>query len=348
MLCLRAWSASLALTLLAASCTPKLLDSTGTEPGTDGSDPITGPSDPPTDTETSPATGDTAGTTPTDTGLPWDEVDCSALLPAPLSYTKYDWVQGSEDFTFSADGYLVQVSGGFLKRTPFGGPPENLVPFNADVRGTRYLPDGRLAVNTIETGTVVLIDPVTGAQEPLASGLQNPNGMAIDLEGRVYVSTTGRIMRIDPATGEQFVVADLPGNSFDGLVFSPDYKRLYFDEEVGQVHYVDFDEDMNPGEPELGATIPTGLSLLDGMSMDACGNLYVVQMGGKVYRVLTDGTVELAVDIGGLAIIPAANFGYPPVGGYGNTKLYVLTFTGSVYEAEVGVPGKWEPHLPPQ
>lgn len=343
---------SLAFAALGA-CTPTLLDptsksTTDTDPG-----PTGGPTDTVVDTTPDPSTTGETGGPPTDTGVPWDtEVDCSALLPAPLSYTRYDWVPGSEDFTFSADGYLVQVTGGGLKRTPFGGPSELLVPFAGDVRGTRYLPDGRLALNAIESGSVVLLDPVTGVQEVIASGLQNPNGMAIDLEGRIYVATTGRILRIDPATGEQFVVADLPGNSFDGITFSPDYKTLYFDEEVGQIHYVEFDANGEPGEPKVGASIPTSLiipfSILDGMSMDACGNLYVIEMNGKVWRVKTNGVVETVVDIGGAAIIPAMNFGYPPVGGWSPTALYVITFTGAVYEVEVGVPGKWEPHLPPE
>ena len=63
------------------------------------------------------------------------EADCTALKPAPLDLHRYDWVSGSEDFTFDADGYLIQVTGGGLKRTPFGGPPELLVPLDADVAG---------------------------------------------------------------------------------------------------------------------------------------------------------------------------------------------------------------------
>jgi sugar lactone lactonase YvrE len=302
-------------------------------------------------TDTAPPTGTTPTDTAEDTGVPWTtDVDCTALLPTPVAYTKYDWVPGSEDFTFDAEGYMIQVTGGGLKRTPYGGPSELLVPLDADVRGTRILPDGRVVLATSQNGTLLAVDPVTGSQEPLASGLTNPNGVAIGVDGRIYVATTGRIMRVDPVGGDVEVVADLPGNSFDGLTFSPDFTRLYFDEEFGQIHYVDFDAAGNPGTPRLGATIPLGglgFSILDGMAMDACGNLYVAEMNGTVWRVrVDDGSVEEVVSLPGASIIPALNFGFPPVGGWNATSLYVITFTGSVYELDIGVPGKWEPHLP--
>ncbi|MEQ1502392.1 MAG: SMP-30/gluconolactonase/LRE family protein [Myxococcota bacterium] len=338
-----------------AGCDPDPI-AAGTTPGdpTDGVDPTDDPSTDDTDTDTTPttppATGDTGATTPTDTGVPWStDVDCSALAPIPVAQVKYGWAPSSEDFTFSDDGYMYSVSAGGLRRTPFGGPSELLVPLSQAVRGTRFLPDGRIALATFDSGSIALVDPVTGAQSILAAGLDNPNGIAIGLDGWVYVATSGRILRADPDTGDVQVVADLPGNSFDGLTFSPDYTRLYFDEELGQIHYVDFDANGNPGVPQLGAAIPTSaFGILDGMAMDACGNLYVIEMSGVIWRVRTDGTVEDIAHLNGLAFVPAMNFGYPSTGGWQNDALYVLDFIGAVYELQVGVPGKWEPHLPPQ
>ena len=80
--------------------------------------------------------------------------------------------------------------------------------------------------------------------------------------------------------------------------------------------------------------------------MDACGNLYVNEMNGKVWRVRPDGTMEVLADIGGLAIIPALNFGLPDRDGWHLDKLYVLDFGGALWEVDAGVPGKWEPHMP--
>lgn len=336
---------SVARTVLAvtlAACTP--------EPAGDGPGPVTttaSPTVPPdTDVDTD-VPSDPQPTADTGTTTPWlVDVDCSAIPAGPRPYVRHTWAPGAEDFTFSPDGYMLSVSTGSLKRTPYGGPAEVMVPGLADVRGTRMLPDGRLALAAIDTAAVMLLDPVTGAASVLAN-LQNPNGIAIGLDGKVYVATTGAIRRVDPATGVVETVVDMPGNSFDGLTFSPDFTRLYFNEELGQVHWVDFDAAGQPAGLGGPIEIPNGASLLDGLAMDACGNLYVIVMSGKVYRVWTDGRIEELVDIGGFAFIPALNFGYPPVGGWGNDQLYVLDFLGNVYEVDAGVPGKWEPHLPP-
>ena len=52
------------------------------------------------------------------------------------------------------------------------------------------------------------------------------------------------------------------------------------------------------------------------------------------------------VEIGGVAVIPALNFGLPDSGGWHLDRLYVMDFMGALWEVDVGVPGKWEPHLP--
>jgi hypothetical protein len=46
-----------------------------------------------------------------------------------------------------------------------------------------------------------------------------------------------------------------------------------------------------------------------------------------------------------VGILPALNFG-SGVGDWQADKLYVMDFLGKMYEVDVGVPGKWEPHLP--
>ena len=179
--------------------------------------------------------------------------------------------------------------------------------------------------------------------------MQNPNGIAIGPDGGIFVATTGRIVRVDPDTGGQDIIAEMPGNSFDGITFSNDFDRLYFNEEFGQIHFVDFDADRTPSEPRTGARIPLGVdpfSILDGMAVDACGNLYVTEMNGTIWRVLAeDGTIEEIASLGGLAVTPALNFGIAPIGGWSETALYVITFTGTLFELDIGVPGKWEPHL---
>lgn len=303
---------------------------------------------PGTDTDTDTAGHDTAtgSTGVTDTASTPSEADCTSIAALPASYTTYGWAPPVEDFTFLDDGRILAVVGGHLQAFEFGGASTILVPNLGDVRGTRLLPDGRAALAHITTGSVLLVDPFVGSQEVLASGLVNPNGIAIGDDGLVYVATTARIVRLDPSDFSQEVVAEVPNRSFDGLSFSPDFSRLYFNEEVGRIHWVDFDANGDPGPVQDGPSIPVGaFGLLDGMTVDACGNLYTTEMGSTVWRVSPSGTVEQVVVVSGVAILPALNFG-PGTGGFDADVLYVADFTGKMHAVEVGVEGKWEPHLP--
>lgn len=341
---------------LVAACAP------ADDPATSATSGTTSPTPAPTTASTppTPTTPTLPTTTPTDTALAGTAttgdtgtvlttttppVDCTALAPLPVTYDTLNWVASAEDFTFSPDGTMLAVHGGNLKSTEWGGVQQLLVPNLGDVRGTRMLPDGRLAMAHIETGSVLIVDPATGSQV-VHSGMVNPNGIAIGDDGWVYVATTERILRVEPDTGEQEVVAERAGKSFDGISFSPDYSRLYFNEEVGRVHWVDFDASGVPGPIQDGPTVPIGaFSLLDGMAVDACGNLYTTEMGSTVWRIAVDGTVEKVVEISGVAILPALNFG-TGIGGWDAEKLYVMDFLGKMYELDVAVPGKPEPHLP--
>lgn len=300
-----------------------------------------------TGTPTLPSTP--SDTAPAPSTPPWEllDVDCTALEPLPLAYEVLDWIHPAEDYSFDDDGYLVSVSGGNLERTPYGGPPEILVPNLGDVRGTRFLLDDTLALATIDSQVVLNVDPDDGSRTVIASGLVNPNGIAIGVDGWVYVTVSEQVVRFDPAVGQIEVIVDMPGKSFDGITFSPDFSRLYFNEEVGRVHWVDIAPDGSVGPPFDGPLIPIGaFSILDGMAVDACGNLYVTEMGGIVWRVSVDGAVEVVVDLDeALAFIPALNFG-TGLGGWDAETLYVSDFKGKLYALDAGVPGKWEPHLP--
>jgi len=297
-------------------------------------------------TSSSDSTRDTSTSDTGDSGTSTEEPECDSLASLPAPYTTLNWMPPVEDFTFLDDGRILAVVGGHLQAIEHGGASEILVPNLGDVRGTRLLPDGRAALAHIETGSVLLVDPATGSREVLASGLVNPNGIAIGDDGRVYVACTERIMRLDPSDFSQEVVAELAGRSFDGLSFSPDFQRLYFNEEVGRVHWVDFDADGHPGPVQDGPSIPIGaFSLLDGMAVDACGNLYTTEMGSTVWRVTPTGVVEPVVEVSGVAVLPALNFGTGE-GGFERDVLYVADFLGRLHAVEVDVDGKWEPHLP--
>ena len=235
--------------------------------------------------------------------------------------------------------------GGNLQRTPYGGPSQVVLPGIGNVRGTRFLSDGTLVMAQMDENSLIRVDPSYGSVTLVRGGLDIPNGIAIGLDGWIYVATRGQIVRVHPDTGELEIVADVPNTSFDGLTFSPDYTRLYFNEEIGQLYWVDFDSDNNPLEPVAGPILPIGfMSILDGMTADACGNIYIIEMQGKLWRISPEGEIEVVVEIPN-SFLPAVNFG-SGIGGFEATRVYIMDFLGKLYSADVGVPGKYEPHLP--
>jgi sugar lactone lactonase YvrE len=297
-----------------------------------------------------------------------DVTDCGALPPLPASYTRLDFVPGSEDFTFDAEGHLVcvTVEGSDLVRVPYGGPVELVVPdvgrggFGDWLRGTRFLLDGDLAVADPAARSIRRVG-LDGEISILAGNVTGPNGIAVGMDGFVHVAQLeGAILRLDPASGEAApLFTSETGQRFDGITFGPGYEILYFDEEQGgAVHQVAMAPDGTAGPPSLLATIPSEGDpmggALDGMAADECGNVYVVAMSGLVYRVTPDGQPEVAVDVrpslgsggtGGASSIMAVNFG-SGVGGWKERSLYIMSTQGGFFEADLGVRGKPEPHLP--
>jgi hypothetical protein len=316
----------------------------------DPSDPGGSPTgDPPF--QSTPTT-DTAGEPPDDTGTPvttpTTPLDCTVEpLGVPLDFLP---IPSSEDFTIGADGLLygVQTGSGALTRTSREGVEEMLVPnVSSWGRGTRFLVDGDLVVAEPDTGSLIRFDTSTWGKTLLHGGLSQPNGIAIGDDGYVHLTqANGIVLRIEPVTGESTVLHDTP-ISTDGITFSPDYRTLSWNSENGEIIQVVLDEYGAVTEgPSVITTVDGGT--LDGMTADACGNLYVIVMSGLVVLIKPDGTQRVLVDLSeanGGDFISAANFG-SGVGGFERDHLYVMSLSYGVFEIDIGIDGKWEPHFP--
>jgi sugar lactone lactonase YvrE len=286
--------------------------------------------------------------------LPRDQPEPECDERPVASFVRFhDYIQSSEDFTFDLDGYLWGVSTqGPLIRTPLDGELEVMRPdISSWGRGVRFLPDGDLVIAEPDRGALLRLDRDTLSGEVLRDGINSPNGIAIGEDGWVHMTQGGGdVLRVDPETGEadRLVQSDI---STDGITFAPDYRRLYWNSEGGQVMTLVLDEfGALAEEPALLTRIDTGLAILDGMTSDECGNLYVVKMNGHLIRVLPDGTQEPLMDLnqhagGAASFISAANFG-SGVGGWERDHLYVMSLDHGLFELEIGIRGKWEPHMP--
>ena len=189
------------------------------------------------------------------------------------------------------------------------------------------------------------IDRDTYEVELLNGALSSPNGIAIGDDGFIYLSQgVGDVLRIDPVTGDATILVESPVSN-DGITFSPDYRTLFINSDMtGDFLSLGVDAAGAVTSPlALFATLP-GPS--DGMVMDACGNAYVTQFfPPAIVRVRTDGTVEPFIVLPVGQTIVAANFG-TGVGGWGKTHLFLSDLDDGMLEYDVGVYGKWEPHLP--
>jgi hypothetical protein len=272
---------------------------------------------------------------------------CVLTAQIPVTTRPINHVPGSEDFTFDKAGNLVgvELQNNALRSTPFTGASQVLVPgaVTGLGRGIRYLLDGDLAV-VDKAGTLLRIAS-NGSKSTILGGMSQPNGIAVGLDGFVYLTmSTGQVRRINANGGAYTVLVNEAARSFDGITFSPDHKTLYVNEESGKVSKMSIDAAGAAGPLQQIADL-SGESILDGMTIDECGNLYVVQMSGVVWRVTPAGEKTKVVVLPAGAFICAVNFG-SGIGGWKNTALYIMNFSMGVHEVELGFRGKKEVHLP--
>ncbi|MEE9384612.1 MAG: SMP-30/gluconolactonase/LRE family protein [Nannocystaceae bacterium] len=297
--------------------------------------------------------------------------DCDNLPPLPATYTTIVGPGRSEDFSFSAGGSLLTISEGHLISHGYDGTTEIVAPsvletnFHGDKtsHGLVVLPGGDIVFGDSGRSALVRVTP-NGGQTTLLEELPFPNGIAVDREGRIYVTVVlghpgdptpdeisddvadkGVVIRVDPDSGEYEVVADtltLP----NGLAFGPSYAVLYIGSHMdgGFIYALDIASGQLAIAAEgVGGKGILGTGSLDGISVDRCGNIYATEIGSAVvWRVSPDGqTVEKVVDLSsaGVMWVPSCHFGSGR-GGWGAQNLYVVSYEKyHIYEIPLGVPG---------
>ncbi|MCA9699197.1 MAG: gluconolactonase, partial [Myxococcales bacterium] len=138
------------------------------------------------------------------------------------------------------------------------------------------------------------------------------------------------------------IVTGNDGNSANGVFYDADRGLLFYTNYgPGLIRSVAIDGDGNPGAIDMVASIPG--AALDGLNLDACGNLYVVDQGNSsLWRVFLD---DAGVAIGEpeqlVAKFPSnvANAVFGAGDGWDPLSLYVAGVPGGVYAVAVGVPG---------
>jgi sugar lactone lactonase YvrE len=141
---------------------------------------------------------------------------------------------------------------------------------------------GDLLVTTFATGLLVRIDPISGVQNMLTSGLIGPAGIAIGAAGTIYVAEQGgaRVTGIDPVSGDLLSVAGGLVTAF-GLASEPAGNLVVTDWAVASLYRLD---------PATGflSLISSGGMLVNpnGVAVEASGAIVVTDVVmGRVVRI---------------------------------------------------------------
>lgn len=160
-------------------------------------------------------------------------------------------------------------------------------------------------------GAVIRVDPVTGAQTVITSGvnLLNPGGVAVEPEGTILVMDAGefrsddaKLVRVVPESGAQSVLSS--GDNFNdavGIAVTPSGRIFVAEPGVGGAA----DGKIIEVDPTTGAqiVIATGIDFW-GVSIASDGELWITDNGadsfaGVLYRLDPDGGLPQAVSSGG-------------------------------------------------
>ena len=271
-------------------------------------------------------------------------LDCESIPPGPFDFTVIWGPRATEDMAFDDQGFVIGADSGTLFKSPYQGQPQQWVPgAGGFISGLRALPSGDIVYSDVNTGTLYKVTP-DGVRTALLSGMNYANGLEVDLDGFVYVAeqSGGRIRRVDSTTGEFTILAEGMNNP-NGITFSPDFSTLYIGSfGAGTIHALEVSPDGTPGALTLFAD-DVGNGSLDGMAVDACGNVYVCEyIAAKVWRFPPDGQAGQPVIFLGSETnwIPNMQWG-SGIGGWEVESLYVLDISANkMYEVPLGVPSK--------
>jgi len=297
----------------------------------------------------SSTTDDPTETSSTTTDYSYTQTFTDCALPAPETYSEIALEYPGEEFSFDSEGNFVTAVdwADTIARMTRDGVWDFVVPYQSDeLAGIDIMLNGDLVIADEANGVIARVSP-EGGTSILDGSILSPNSIAVSPQDIIYTTAFDELYRIDPETLDKDLLARYPGRDLDGLAFSPDFKFLWFNQDDrGDIYRMELDEE--GFEVETVFVVDFNLQFnteIDGMTTDACGNLYVVRTDGKISRYLHDGTKQHDfIRIPGAQYASAIHFG-SGLGGWERDHLYMMDRFGTLFDIPVGIPGAMEPHL---
>ncbi len=275
-------------------------------------------------------------------------LDCNSLPAAPIEPELVTEVfDDSEDIAFDGKGHIVGKQGAAIVQVDAADTVTDLANLPDQVYGLRYHVDGNLIAALPQQGRLVRISS-TGEVTEWVSGLGGPNGVYPDFDGNVWVTEFqgGKVTRVGMDGQKNPVASGASANAPNGIALDANKHILFYTEyQEGKIQRVD--TDVADAMPVEVVTILD--AALDGLVLDACGNLYAVDQGNsRLYRLKLDaeGILMGAPEL--LATLPqnVANAQFGSGDGFDPNKLYLAGVPGAVFSIDAGVPGAPVPTPP--
>jgi hypothetical protein len=277
---------------------------------------------------------------------PDDTVCTDDVLDNDVSYSATVAIRTQEDFDFDVLGFLdTQRNVNIVGYSRSGDRHPVAESVGVDPAGIRSLPSGDLVIAVPGTGVLKLVTYESGLTSTIVGGLAWPRGLEAGADGMIYASEyyqNGSVRMIDPYTGENEVIAELAFPN--AMALTPDEQTLYITTSqgwyggLGMIAAIDRDAD-GDWDPTLRLVYESE-SLMNAITTDVCGNLYVAESSGRVFRIrVDDGGIDPQADLGHSAYgLTAARFGNG-LGGFERDELYLSDRT-QVYVLEIGIDGR--------
>lgn len=226
------------------------------------------------------------------------DYDCDNLVQPFVSEVEIAGARGYHDVAFDADGHIVGFDGAnALLQVTYDGDVSVFLPGVGSTPQGMAVLEGFDMLFVNDAGDLRRVTP-DAQVSVVASNFFGAYGVTVGPDQHAYVGFSDTIARVDPETGEWTEFVNLAGVTARVVEFNLDSTAVYISTIAqGDVYVVPVDADLEPtAEPTVFAS-GVGDSWHDGITMDACGNLYVPEFWSSgLYRIDPDGVVTTVYD----------------------------------------------------